>query len=59
MNNERVGLLNQSVFDNSMLDQTRDEPSVIEEYKHTGPPPKSKYVGSLSGKFKTSDLVKD
>jgi hypothetical protein len=31
---ERLGLLNQSVFDNSMMNQTTDEPSIIEEYKH-------------------------
>ena len=36
---------------------TADEPSIIEEYKHQGPPPKAKYVGSNNtGKWKTSDL---
>ena len=34
-----------------------EQPSVIEQYQHRGPPPKSKYVGgSNTGKFKPSDL---
>ena len=59
MNNqgERMGLLNQSVFDNTMMNETTD--SIIEEYKHQGPPPKAKYTGANSGKFKASDLVHD
>ena len=54
---ERIGLLNQSVFDNTMLNETTE--SIIQEYKHQGPPPKAKYQGSKSGKFKASDLVQD
>jgi hypothetical protein len=35
-----------------------DEPSIIEEYKHQGPPPKAKYVpSSNTGKFKSSDIM--
>ena len=55
--NERAGLINRSVFDESMM-TTDDEPSIIEEYKHQGPPPNAKYVPSSSntGKWKPSDL---
>ena len=42
-----------------MINTTTDEPSMIEEYKHDGPPKKSKYLGSNTGKWKPSDLVTD
>jgi hypothetical protein len=31
---EKIGLLNQSIYENSLMDDTSDEPSIIEEYKH-------------------------